>query len=153
VVTPACVVLPTDFEVFDLFYMTGKDEYLGYPIADADKAERFARMRRVLKTLLGDGKKRIGNEGHTICNSAWGDLFDIVYADVPEAALGKYDLLIDLDGTLAQRTSGRHRYRHPGEGGQQTGSFCKHPPMRKLEGCPSAADGGRTVWHSGVSGT
>ena len=83
--------------------MTSSDRYLNYPIDSADRQILFARMRRVLTTLLGDGRKRFGNEGHSICNSAYPDAFDILYEDAPESALNHYELLVDLSGSLAHR--------------------------------------------------
>jgi hypothetical protein len=39
--------------------------------------------------------KLTATEGHVLTNSRFGDLFDIIYEDAPEAVLKKYDSLID----------------------------------------------------------
>ena len=57
-------------------------------------------MRKVLMEIFGTGKALHGNEGHCICNSRFGDLFDIVYDDVPASAFDRYDLIVDLSGRM-----------------------------------------------------
>ena len=62
------------------------------------KAERFRKIHDLMKYIYKRQDKDIyGNEGHTMQNSRFGDLFDVIYSDSPEAAFGKYDLLIDAD--------------------------------------------------------
>lgn len=105
VCAPVALVLPTELEIFDLAYMGGADQYLDYPIESEQRRRQFAHIRSVLTQLLGDSKCRIGNEGHVLSNSGFGDVFDIVYADVPAQALQKYAVVVDLDlhGSLALR--------------------------------------------------
>jgi hypothetical protein len=108
VVAPVALVLPTDFAVFDLIYLRGDgDEYLGFSLS-AGESRRFSHLRRVLRLLLGDAGHKYGNEGHTIGNSAYGDAFDILYADARDATLARYDVLVDLsvDGALATQRPG-----------------------------------------------
>lgn len=102
VVVPVALVLPKVFEVFDLAYLSQQgDSWLGYPLADPKQRKQFNQIRTVLRILLGDAERRCGNEGHVIGNSAYGDVFDIVYEDIAETALQKYDILIDLSLTPA----------------------------------------------------
>ena len=53
----------------------------------------------------------IGNEGHTITNSRFGDIFDIVYADTNEEALSKYAYLIDAtpEGSFAKKVGNKFK--------------------------------------------
>ncbi len=99
VFVPAVIVIPREFEIFDLLYMDSGTEYLQRPV-DPTLASLFGVMRRVLMMIFGDGKAVHGNEGHCICNSRFGDLFDIVYDDVPASALDSYDLILDLSGHM-----------------------------------------------------
>lgn len=62
------------------------------------KAERFRKIHDLMKYIFKRTDEEIvGNEGHTLQNSRFGDLFDIIYSDCPEEAFKKYDLLIDAD--------------------------------------------------------
>lgn len=72
-----------------------KDEYMGVPVTEAERRV-VGQAEDVLKHLFRrDPEKIFGNEGHVLTNSAFGDLFDIIYEDAPEAVLRKYDHLID----------------------------------------------------------
>lgn len=99
VYVPAVIVIPREFEIFDLLYMDSGTEYLQRPV-DPALAPLFAAMRKVLMEIFGTGKALHGNEGHCICNSRFGDLFDIVYDDVPASAFDRYDLIVDLSGRM-----------------------------------------------------
>lgn len=62
------------------------------------KAERFRKIHDLMKFIFKRVDQDIvGNEGHTLQNSRFGDLFDIIYSDCPEEAFRQYDLLIDAD--------------------------------------------------------
>lgn len=52
-----------------------------------------------------------GNEGHTLTNSRFGDLFDILYEDMPDSVYEKYDCLIDAspEGGFAARMGRRFK--------------------------------------------
>jgi len=55
------------------------------------------RIEDVLKLFFRRNPEDIvGNEGHTLQNTRFGDLVDIIYEDCPEEAFTKYDALIDL---------------------------------------------------------
>lgn len=49
-----------------------------------------------------------GNEGHTITNSRFGDVFDIIYEDASDECLSSYEYLIDAtkEGSFAKAKSG-----------------------------------------------
>jgi len=53
----------------------------------------------------------IGNEGHTLTNSRFGDLFDIIYEDADEKTFAKYAGLIDAspDGRVEKKLGGKYR--------------------------------------------
>ncbi|MBQ7921714.1 MAG: hypothetical protein IJ325_03935 [Clostridia bacterium] len=101
VFVPAVIVIPKEFEIFDLLYMDSGTEYLQRPV-DPALAALFGTMRKVLIEIFGTGKALHGNEGHCICNSRFGDIFDIVYDDVPVSAFERYDLVLDLSGRMGQ---------------------------------------------------
>ena len=97
-VTPVVLVLPREFEVFDIIYLALEDDnYLRYPIKDELIRRQFAHLRKVLKLFFGEVKHKIGKEHKAMSNSSYGDVFDIVYDDVKECTLAKYDLIIDLN--------------------------------------------------------
>lgn len=105
-VTPVVLVLPHAFEIFDISFLSHQDDtYIGFPLTNPNLRRQFSHIREVLQILLGDPKRRYGNEGHVIGNSAYGDLFDIVYDDVDEKSLRQYAVLVDLNltSTLASR--------------------------------------------------
>ena len=96
--TPIALVLPKEFEIFDLAYLSQPDGlYLGFPLKEPEKRRQFEHIKKVLSLLLGDATRQFGTEGHTIGNSHYGDVFDIVYEDAGENALAEYDMLIDLN--------------------------------------------------------
>ena len=98
VVTPAALVLPRAFAIFDLVFLSRQSEaYLDFPIESPVRRKQFTHLREVLQLLLGGPERRFGNEGHVIGNSAYGDVFDIVYDDIGERVLSQYDLLVDLN--------------------------------------------------------
>ena len=96
--TPAAVVLPGDLPMLDLNSLRG-DTYLGLPAAGANLAD-LRRLREALSLLFGDMRGALGNEAHVIKNGGLPDAFDLIHAD-DEAAMAKYDLLVDLTGDNA----------------------------------------------------
>ena len=97
-VTPVALVLPREFEIFDIIYLViGDNNYLRFPIKDEFTRRQFGHLRKVLNLLLGEAKHKIGREHKALSNSSYGDVFDIVYDDVKESTLAKYDLIIDLN--------------------------------------------------------
>jgi len=59
--------------------------------------QQDGRITDVLKLFFRrNDEDIIGNEGHTLQNTRFGDLVDIIYEDCPEEAFAKYEALIDL---------------------------------------------------------
>jgi len=124
--TPVALVLPIDFDMFDIHYLSEHnsaatvhaitseaiqgDKYYSFPLENS-QSKRFAHLRTILKLFLGDDKREYGNEGHVIGNSKYGDIFDIIYADIKHESLEKYDVLIDLDfdGSLSAKHPALHK--------------------------------------------
>jgi predicted signal transduction protein with EAL and GGDEF domain len=52
---------------------------------DPERIARFGHVEDVLKRIYFRSGKLYGNEGHTLTNSRFGDLFDILYEDMEEA--------------------------------------------------------------------
>lgn len=107
-VTPFAIVLPCDLDCVHVG--AGFKGPIGTPsvnfmrvVPDEKDAVRFGKIHDVLKMIFqrSDDAKIYGNEGKILQNSRFGDLFDIVYADMPKEALKKYDLLIDADPDAA----------------------------------------------------
>lgn len=103
VYTPAVIVLPVEFEVFDLNFISGGRHYLGYPVSDPGMLRRLNHMREVLTAVFADSGTAYGNEGHVIQNSRYGDVFDILYEDAGEKALSEYGVIVSAspDGRLS----------------------------------------------------
>jgi len=109
--TPFAIVLPTDYDCVMLGSCDlGKigDRAGGYMSIYPTPAQgvRFGKINDLLKFVFRRNAEDIrGNEGHTIQNSRFGDLFDIIYADAPDAAFAQYDCLVDADpdGVFALR--------------------------------------------------
>ncbi len=108
--TPFAIVLPNDYsciEITDMFtdYRQGhyRDEYLYTPL-NASEKEYIGRIEDVLKLIFNRVGEGIGNEGHVITNSPFGDVFDIIYEDASDETLSKYAYLIDAspEGSFAK---------------------------------------------------
>ena len=99
-ITPFAIVLPKEYaciELPDVFstYRLGmhRDTYMESPLSAEDK--RFiGHVEDVLK-LFYARDEIIGNEGHVITNSRFGDVMDIIYEDATEEVLSSYEYLID----------------------------------------------------------
>ena len=99
---PFAIVLPTEYEAPEVLDIFGKYRFgehrCTYMLRDMnDEEARYVNHAEdVLKFLFGrDEDNTYGTEGHTITNSRFGDLFDIIYEDAPEEVFKKYDALID----------------------------------------------------------
>lgn len=107
---PFAIVLPVEYECVQIpdpsaSHTIGvhRDEYMQRMMNQAEK-QLVNHAEDVLKLIFGRDDSRIfGTEGHTITNSRFGDLFDIIYEDAPDAILSKYSALIDAscDGGFA----------------------------------------------------
>ena len=97
---PFAVVLPKECPYVDLTKCDtpiGARRTTGFkqPLT-GDETDMFGCVEDVLKLIFQrDPATVCGTEGHVMQNSRFGDLFDVIYEDVPRAALEKYDLLID----------------------------------------------------------
>ena len=99
-IIPFAIVLPKEYsciELPDIFtdWKLGEHNttYLSSPLTQ-EEINFFGHVEDVLKLIFAR-VENIGNEGHTLTNSRFGDLFDIIYEDTNDCALKKYDYLID----------------------------------------------------------
>ena len=97
---PFAIVLPNKYsviEIFDMFHPwifgEHRTEYMQAPLSK-EEIEYFGHIEDVLKFVFARVDE-IGNEGHAMTNSRFGDLFDIIYEDTDMANLSKYACLID----------------------------------------------------------
>ncbi len=88
---------------FDKFKCVIKEEIYRHLDTEAPERADLIRCEAILSLLFKREDGVYGNEGHTITNSAFGDVFDIIYEDADEAVFEKYDYLIDA--TLGARFS------------------------------------------------
>lgn len=97
---PFAIVLPKEYsciELPDIFTMWKLGEYRKTYMESSltqEEIDFFGHVEDVLKLIFARTEE-IGNEGHTLTNSRFGDLFDIVYEDTPDSALSSYEYLID----------------------------------------------------------
>lgn len=114
---PFAIVLPKKYscvEIEDMFepYELGKhrDNYMRCALSEEDK-KYYGHIEDVLK-LIYARCECIGNEGHVITNSRFGDMFDIIYEDADDRTLSQYEYLIDAtkDGDFA-KTKGKRDFK------------------------------------------
>jgi len=113
---PFAIVLPKEFSCIELpgtsdpFNEIGKhkDTYLRCTLNDEDKS-CYGHINDIFKLIFGR-TSIIGNEGHVITNSRFGDVFDIIYDDATDEVLSKYDYLIDAtkDGDFIKKMHGKN---------------------------------------------
>lgn len=113
-ITPFAVVLPLEYSVLEIYKGFPKigehsDEYMRMPLNAEDKAT-IGHAQDVLLCFFGQQEEHCGNESHTIQNSRFGDMFDIIFEDASEDAFKKYDYLIDAtkDGRFAKKYAGNN---------------------------------------------
>lgn len=113
-VIPFAIVLPQDYstvEIPDGFnpYTLGdhRSTYLDLPLTDAEK-DYIGHVEDVIKLFFARFQTPYGNEGHTLTNSRFGDIVDIIYDDAPDQALRRYEYLIDAtpEGAFAKAKAG-----------------------------------------------
>ena len=119
---PFAIVLPAEYECVEITdalteYSTllNRNEYM-YRGMNAGEKKIVNHAESVLHFIFGrDEKKIYGTEGHTLTNSRFGDLFDIIYEDASEEILSKYSALIDAsyDGGFfeAKKNTGLEIFR------------------------------------------
>ncbi len=103
-VTPFAIVLPKKYSCVELVLtkeaakeaVVGKhrDVYMGSPLNAEEKAY-FGHVEDVIKLIFNHAGETYGNESHTITNSKFPDVFDIIYEDCSEETFAKYEYLID----------------------------------------------------------
>lgn len=110
---PFALVLPKDYacveipEVNDVYeYGIKRDVYMRCDLSAAEK-DYYGHIENVIKLIFARTEK-IGNEGHVLTNSRFGDVFDIIYEDASVEALARYDYLIDAteEGRFLQAKKG-----------------------------------------------
>lgn len=110
-ITPFAVVLPKDYEVLEIVskydsYKVGdhRDAYMKIPL-DPEKKAYYGHVVDVLLSIFGTYGESYGNESHTLTNSRFGDMFDIIYEDAGEQIFKKYAYLIDAteEGNFAAK--------------------------------------------------
>ncbi len=114
-VTPFAIVLPKEYgciELPDIFTPWVLGEHRGdYLSSELTEEERhyFGHLEDVLKLFYARHGEVYGNEGHVLTNSRLGDVADIIYDDVDEAAFANYKYLIDAtpDGKFAKAMEGK----------------------------------------------
>lgn len=111
-VTPFAIVLPCEYSVLEIsrqYPLVGEhpDAYMRMPLDPAGKA-LIGHAQDVLLSFLAQLDEHYGNEGHTITNSRFGDMFDIIFEDAGEETFKNYAYLIDAtgEGRLARKYAG-----------------------------------------------
>jgi len=114
---PFAIVLPRDYTCLEIVaphtpdrYDVQRDIYVGCTLGPERKA-RNGHIEDVLKRIYYRSGEVYGNEGHTLTNSRFGDLFDILYEDMPDSVFEKYDCLIDAspEGSFAAKKGSSFR--------------------------------------------
>lgn len=109
-VVPIAVVLPTWLKILMFPGSTMCSEIghrekglLGFPapLFTPEDKERYGRIDDLVRILYKNRDKVYGNEGHSLTNSRYGDVFDLIYADAPSDVLDSYEYLIDADPASA----------------------------------------------------
>jgi len=112
---PFAIVLPKDYACVEIvephvpdLYAAHRDTYMQYILNPTQKV-RYGHIEDVLKRIYYRSGEIYGNEGHTLTNSRFGDLFDILYEDMPDSVFAKYDCLIDAtaEGSFAAKMGSR----------------------------------------------
>ena len=112
---PFAIVLPKSYaciELPDIFtpWKIGehRSDYLSSQLTP-EETEYFGHMEDVLKLFFARNGEVIGNEGHVLTNSRFGDVVDIIYEDAPMEAMQAYEYLIDAtpSGDFAKAMAGK----------------------------------------------
>jgi len=112
---PFAIVLPCDMPCVHIGPQRQigmwPDSYSGRPLSDAQK-KHYGYIEDVIALLFRrNPDSAVGNEGHVMQNSRFGDLFDIIYEDEKDEVLARYDTLIDptWEGNFAKAKGDRFR--------------------------------------------
>jgi hypothetical protein len=113
-IIPFAIVLPCEYSVLEIsrqYPMVGEhpDAYMRMPLDPAGKA-LIGHAQDVLLCFLAQLDEHYGNEGHTITNSRFGDMFDIIFEDAGEETFKNYAYLIDAtkEGRFAKKYAGNN---------------------------------------------
>lgn len=111
-VIPFAIVLPKDYYCVEVLQPNTNlgvrnGLFMNTPLTPAE-LEYYTHIEDVLTLFFEREGQAFGNEGHTITNSRFGDIADIIYEDAPEAVLSSYEYLIDATkaGTFAAKKAG-----------------------------------------------
>ncbi len=101
-----CVEIPNCLEPYELGVHNGT--YMNVTLTAEEKAY-YSHVEDVIKLFFARIGERYGNEGHTLTNSRFGDVVDIIYEDAPMEALSRYEYLIDAtsEGKFARENAGK----------------------------------------------
>lgn len=113
---PLAIVLPKRYacvqisrEILNTPIGTHRSVYLESPLNIEEQAY-FGHIEDLIKLFFAYNE-RFGkdNEDHVMTNTRFGDVFDIIYEDAPDEALGQYEYLIDAtkDGDFASEKAGK----------------------------------------------
>ncbi|MBR5542510.1 MAG: hypothetical protein IKU65_00225 [Oscillospiraceae bacterium] len=114
---PFAIVLPNEYycvqveNPFRPHHMgVHRDKYMQAILGDKQKAFN-GYVEDVINLIYEVDGGHIGNEGHTLTNSRFGDLFDIIHEDAGEEVFAKYDALIDAcpDGRISEKYGDKFR--------------------------------------------
>jgi len=112
---PFAIVLPVDYPSIQLLqHNVGvrREQYMTRQMTP-EQVEYYGHVEDVIRTFFSRNKERdaIGNEGHVMQNTRFGDLFDIIYEDVSHEALSRYAYLIDAtgEGRFADEKGSRYK--------------------------------------------
>lgn len=112
---PFAIVLPNKYSCVMIPFLTQKyeignhrDTYLGRPTDAQDKAY-YGHIEDVLKLCFAANESPVGNEGHVMTNSRFGDVFDVIYEDAPEEIFKSYEYLIDATNNSEFKNKNSHK--------------------------------------------
>lgn len=98
---PFAIVLPKDYYCVEVSspgrirdYGVRNGKYMGVELTPAE-LEYYTHIEDVLTLFFETYGNSYGTEGHTLTNSRFGDIVDIIYEDAPDAVMENYDYLID----------------------------------------------------------
>jgi len=113
-VTPFAIVLPKAYSCVLVTWDEYKrklgqlsDNYMEC-ILSPEQAKYYTHIQDVLKLFFGSTEQTYGNESHTLTNSRFGDVFDVIYEDASEEVLSRYEYLIDAtkEGSFLKAKAG-----------------------------------------------
>lgn len=113
-VIPFAIILPKAYSCVLVTWEESKrklgqlsNNYMGCVLSQ-DQAKYYTHIQDVLKLFFGSNGQSYGNESHTLTNSRFGDVADVIYEDAPDEVLSRYEYLIDAteEGTFIKSKVG-----------------------------------------------